>query len=87
MFTSKHIDIITQIGRYVRGELPRADYRAWLVDRVWEAERLEDEELERLFYQLEALDAEFTSCVWNEDELKAELQNRYLQARAFRSSA
>jgi hypothetical protein len=86
MNTSKLADIIQQVERYMRGKLSRAEYRAWLIDEVWNADSLGDAELESILYDLEALDAEFTSGVWSEDELKSELRERILSTRANRAS-
>lgn len=78
MVSSNHSETISHVDRYVRGDLSRSAFRAWLVNEVWNAESLEDSLQEDILYELESLDAEYTNGTWSEDELKTELRNRIL---------
>lgn len=78
MTSSNRSEIINRVDRYVRGDLSRSAYRAWLVNEVWNAESLEDSLQEDILYELESLDAEYTNGTWSEDELKTELRHRIL---------
>jgi hypothetical protein len=84
---SSVIDIKQQVKRYGSGQISRAEYRAWLIERVWNVGEDSETEANRILFELESLDAEYTEEHWTETQLKSELRLRYLSPQPGRASA